>query len=102
MVAKVKVGSSVYDVIEAETEEFGRCEIDTGKIVMRKGLSPNQRAKTLFHEILHAVVYEYAVSTNEIQEEEIVRKMESGLCAFMMDNPKVFDTLVKDLRADWK
>lgn len=99
---KIKVGSSIFEVSEADVEEFGRCEIDTSRIVIRKGLGGNQRAKTLFHEVLHAIIYEYAVPVTELQEEEIIRKMESGVCAFILDNPKVFDTLVKDLRSEWK
>lgn len=102
MAAKLKVGSSIYELIEADVEEFGRCEIDTSRIVVRKGLCGNQKAKTLFHEVLHAIVYEYAVPVNEVQEEELIRKLESGVCAFIMDNPKLFDTMVKNLRADWK
>ena len=99
---KLKVGSSIYELIEAETEEFGRCEIDTSKIVIRSGLGGNQKAKTLFHEVLHAIVYEYAVPVNEVQEEELIRKLESGICGFIIDNPKLFDALVKDLRSEWK
>lgn len=99
---KIKVGSSIFDLSEADVEEFGRCEIDTSKIVIRKGLCGNQKAKTLFHEVLHAIVYEYAVPVSELQEEDMIRKLESGVCAFIIDNPKVFDAMVKDLRADWK
>lgn len=96
---KIKICSSVYEVSESELEEFGRCEIDNSRILIRKGLVPNQRGKTALHEVLHAIWYEFSIP--EAEEEVIIRKLEAGLGAFMIDNPEFFDQVVKDIRHCW-
>lgn len=98
MSKKVRVGPAVLDVVELEIDEFGRFEEDGERIVVRKGLNPYVRSRTELHEILHAIWLEYDLPKDH--EESCVRRLESGLVAFVLDNPeytqKLITTLIKE------
>jgi hypothetical protein len=96
-VVKIRVGPAVLDIVEADIEEYGRFEAEKEAIYVRRGLNEFVRSRTELHEILHAIWDEYDLPRD--YEETCVRRLESGLVAFFIDNPeygkKLISTLIK-------
>lgn len=93
---EVKIGGMVLDVVTSEMDEFGRFDEEKQKIFVRHGLDKNLTARTLLHEIIHAIWCEYDLPKEPI-EETCVRRLESGLASFIMDNPVLAKKLVTDI-----
>ena len=93
---EVKVGGMILEVVSSEMDEFGRFDEEKGKIFVRNGLTANMTARTLLHEIIHAIWCEYDLPKEPI-EETCVRRLESGLASFIMDNPALAKQLVRDI-----
>ena len=93
---KLKIGGAIIAVEEAEMDEYGRFDHEKEKIFLRSGLQGLQRHRTLLHEIIHVVWSEYDLPTDPV-EETCVRRLESGLSAFIMDNPDVAKALVSGI-----
>lgn len=89
---KVKVAASILELVEAEMDEYGRYDEEKEKIFVRAGLEGLQRSRTELHEILHAIWNEYDLPPD--QEESCVKRLESGLVAFILDNPDYAKKLV--------
>lgn len=49
-------------LIEGDPYCYGLCCFDTRTITIRTGLKPDERRKTFFHELLHAIDYEYNIN----------------------------------------
>jgi hypothetical protein len=92
---KVRVGPAVLDIVEVEMDEYGRYDPAKEAILVRSGLSTYVRSRTELHEILHAIWDEYDLPREF--EETCVRRLESGLVAFFMDNPTYGKKLVSEL-----
>jgi hypothetical protein len=92
---KVRIGPAILDIVEADIEEYGRFEAEKETIFVRKGLTPYVRSRTELHEILHAIWDEYDLPRE--YEETCVRRLESGLVAFFLDNPEYGRRLVSTL-----
>lgn len=96
----IRVGPAILDVVESEMDEFGRFDEEKEKIFVRRGLSSYVRARTVLHEVLHAIWLEYDLPKEG--EESCVRRLESGLVAFILDNPefskKLFTEIAKGSR----
>lgn len=98
----VRVGAAVYEIavmdpVRAEREKImgsqdpltRRIEID-----MRKPTA--LAAKTLLHEIIHAIRYEFDFKTEDGEERQVTA-MENGLAAVMVDNPEVISWIMERL-----
>ena len=71
------------------TENLGLCNNHQFIIVIKDGQHPIEEADTLLHEILHAIWYCMSVSMGGADEEQIVRRLASGMLSVMMDNPEL-------------
>lgn len=93
----VRIGPAILEIIEADIDEYGRFEAEKESILVRRGMSDYVRSRTELHEILHAIWDEYDLPRD--YEETCVRRLESGLVAFFLDNPeygrRLVDTLIK-------
>lgn len=74
-------------------ESLGTCNNQLMLIAIKEGQHPVEEADTLIHEILHAVWYTMSISMGGAGEEEVVRRMASGLTAVMLDNPQLLKYL---------
>ena len=92
---KLKIGGGVVEVVEAVMDEYGRYESDKETIYIRTGLKGLTKARTQLHEVIHAIWHEYDMPTEN--EETCVRRLESGLASFFMDNPTYGKKLVAEL-----
>lgn len=92
---KVKVAASVLELVEAEMDEYGRYDEEKEKIFIRSGLEGLQRVRTEFHEILHAIWNEYDLPPE--QEESCVKRLESGIVSFVLDNPEYAKKMIASM-----
>ena len=95
MKTRVRVGPAILDIVESEMEEFGRFDEEKETIFLRRGLSSYVQARTVLHEVIHAIWLEYDLPKDN--EESCVRRLESGLVAFILDNPEFFKKLLTDI-----
>ncbi len=63
---KLRVGSRIYRVrfvssIRRNKNNLGICDEHRGEILIRKDLSEDEKLKTLVHELLHAMEFEYQI-----------------------------------------
>lgn len=81
----------VHEADDAEADgAFGHMNPISQKIRLRPGMTPQNLANTLLHEIMHAIHWFHACNPDcsaDI-EEEYTLKGTNGLCAFWQDNPK--------------
>jgi hypothetical protein len=92
MLTTIKVAGTVYEITPAEMDEYGRCDYEQERILIRHSLTGMVRAKTELHEIIHAIWDEYDLPKE--QEESCVRRLESGMTSFIVDNPDYARDLV--------
>lgn len=92
---KLKIGGGVVEVIEAVMDEYGRYEADKEVIYIRTGLKGLTKARTQLHEVIHAIWHEYDMPTEN--EETCVRRLESGLAAFISNNPEFAKKIVSEI-----
>jgi len=83
----VIVGKALYDIrfakiIEKKTDLFGLCDSETKEIWIKKGLSRQERAMTLIHELLHAIENEYDLHIDH----SLVYKLEKPIYDLIVDN----------------
>jgi len=95
MKTRVRVGPAILDIVESEMEEFGRFDEEKETIFLRKGLSSYIQARTVLHEVIHAIWLEYDLPKEN--EESCVRRLESGIVAFVLDNPEFSKKLITEL-----
>lgn len=66
----------------------GWCDFDDLKIVIYSGLSDEAKADTFLHECIHAVAY--AMGIDWRKEEQVSRRVATGLCTLWKANPGAF------------
>ena len=72
---------------------------EAGKIGLKESAIPSiLGVKTLLHEILHGIVYQYGMQeTLENNEEKVVNTMTNGLTNVLVDNPWLVDYIKKHI-----
>lgn len=61
---------------------WGLCDVSTNTIYIRLGQTPEERLKTLCHELIHAAEWEFDI---EIPH-KLVHQLETPLARFIIDN----------------
>ena len=69
-------------------EADGWCDSASLTICLFRDLPSDAMADTFLHECIHAVGYVMGVSWGK--EEQVARRISSGLCSMWKDNPTVF------------
>jgi Zn-dependent peptidase ImmA (M78 family) len=86
----VKIGGHVISISQkTELDCMGMYDREKAQITLEKTLSQDQKAATLLHEVLHAILQEAHPKLEDRKEEALVTVLETGLFAFIKDNPKV-------------
>jgi hypothetical protein len=100
---EVKVGASDIEVrVLPDLDYAGQLVIKHNYIEVCEGQGKAQEASTLLHECLHAIFadrwtfYDHHDKDHKL-EEKVVRDLESGLAAFIKDNPKVIKYFQENL-----
>ena len=101
---KIKIGYREYKLEEwkqtvASTNEaqgqFFAKEGVIGYTAEETGVS---QAKTLIHECLHAIVYQWNIELEEKEEEKLVNGLTNGLTTVFVDNPILMDYLKEKIK----
>ncbi len=69
---------------KAAAEAYGWCDYDNQTIVICKDMPPQAIADTFLHECIHAL--NAALGINFNKDEDIARKVGTGICTLFKDN----------------
>ena len=69
-------------------DAYGWCDYDNQTIVVCKAIPKEAMADTFLHECLHAVAH--AMDVNWRKEEQVARRLATGLCTLWKQNPAAF------------
>ena len=87
---KIKIGCCEYSVneieIESDEDYVGRCYPNQQKIEIEKRLSQDKKLQSLFHEIIHAICFEFGNVKLSEQRTDILA---TGILSVIKDNPKL-------------
>ena len=74
------------------TKSFGTCNTNTQVITISCGMKPTLIADTFLHELIHALCWQMDIPHNldGITEENICRRISTGLTAVWVSNPEAF------------
>ena len=79
MLEKIKIGGMEYQVKEVKFGEsngdvtLGECHFETADILINENLSDSRKEQTLFHEMVHAMLFE--AGSVEYDNEELVNQL---------------------------
>ncbi len=100
---RVKVAGAIYK-IEAlaqgagdDKSLYGRAIHESRVIQIAPDLTSSREAETLLHELLHCIECQWDLAKDAAPEHR-VEVYERGLHAVIVDNPKLFDWIVRELR----
>ena len=99
----IKIGYLNYqfdfwpDTFSSTEKAQGEFFEEAGKIGIKSSAIPSvQGVNTLFHEILHAAIYQYGLQdTLEGHEEKVVNTLANGLTTVFVDNKWLVDYIKK-------
>lgn len=90
----VDVGTATYKVIVTDRMPrldgkalFGLCCSGAKKIWVRKSLPDDEKLSTFWHEVLHALDFEWGVGS---LTHEAIYELEKPLACFIQDNPELY------------
>jgi hypothetical protein len=82
----LRIGAVTYKVVEAPITECGLIDYESQTIVIRKGLAKDVRAVTVWHEVIHAILY----NMGHVNHDEIlVDGIAHGVLQCLRDNPQL-------------
>ena len=90
MLKKIKIGGMEYQVKEVKFGEsngdvtLGECYFETADILINENLSDNRKEQTLFHEMVHAMLFE--AGSIEYDNEELVNQLGLIMYQVFKDN----------------
>lgn len=79
MLEKIKIGGMEYQVNEVEFDKsdddviLGECRFEKAEILINENLSDSRKEQTLFHEMVHAMLFE--AGSIEYDNEELVNQL---------------------------
>lgn len=82
----VRIGAVTYSVTEAPIADLGLIDYAKQTIVIQSGLAPAARDVTLWHEIIHGVLYNLGYVDHN---ENLVDGLAHGIVSVLMDNPRL-------------
>lgn len=90
MLEKIKIGGMEYQVKEIKFGEsdgnvtLGECHFETAEIFINENLSDSRKEQTLFHEMVHAMLFESG--SDEYDNEELVNQLGLIMYQVFRDN----------------
>lgn len=90
MLEKIKIGGMEYQVKEVKFGEsngdvtLGECHFETADILINENLSDSRKEQTLFHEMVHAMLFE--AGSIEYDNEELVNQLGLIMYQVFKDN----------------
>lgn len=92
VISTMNVGPNIYSVEAGDLsrlDRIGECDSVNSKITIQEGLPPLRLREVLFHEMLHAIMFEYGISLGlePKQEESLVQILIPALLCTFEANP---------------
>lgn len=90
MLEKIKIGGMEYQVKEIEFNNvdddvtLGECRFETAEILINEKISDSRKEQTLFHEMVHAMLFE--AGSVEYDNEEMVNQLGLIMYQVFKDN----------------
>jgi len=83
---KLRIGAITYDVTESVMQDCGCIDYEKQTIEIRKGLAADARNVTLWHEVIHGILY----NMGHVNHDEIlVDGIAHGVLQCLRDNPQL-------------
>lgn len=103
-VGKLRIGALVFEIEEVEDLKStikstegnavaGEAQPDQCRILIEKGLHPDQKVLTVFHEIVHLVLD--MVGRYESEDESLVAALANGVLATLVGNPELLRVIAE-------
>lgn len=89
----VRIGPIDYHISKKETlalngrEMLGMIDMPNCLIEIKDKIAPDHERLTLWHEILHAMFYQYQIPQDDEEVEALIEKLAFGLKDLVEDNP---------------
>ncbi|MAT10398.1 MAG: hypothetical protein CMM02_05245 [Rhodopirellula sp.] len=81
----------VNEAISQASNSLGWCDYERQTISLFEGQPDQQMADTFLHEVLHSIFYGMGIDvTKDLDEEDLVQKISTGLCTVWAANPNAF------------
>ena len=84
--ATIKIGAITYAIVESDLSAYGSIDYETQTISIRAGMSTEARTVTLWHEIIHGIMYNLGYSKHN---ELLVDGLAHGVFQALADNPQL-------------
>lgn len=98
----IKVGANTIEIKLVNGKEIqddaGEFHAGTQEMKINKKLAKNQKALTVIHETLHALIYDAGMAGTKMTEEQVVTTLEGRIGALIRDNPKLVQYLQENLK----
>ena len=82
----IRIGAITYAVVESDISDYGMIDYETQTIRIRKGLGKDAKSVTVWHEVIHAILYNMGHLDHD---EVLVDGIAHGLLQCLRDNPKL-------------
>ena len=83
---KLRIGAITYDVTESVMQDCGCIDYEKQTILIRKGLAADARKVTIWHEVIHGILY----NMGHVNHDEIlVDGIAHGVLQCLRDNPQL-------------
>lgn len=92
MIESVKIGACNYSIAVAPIPDYGLIDYAQQTIVIKSGIAPTAARVTLWHEIIHGVLYNLGYVNHD---EEMVDGLAHGIVQVLIDNPRLNGTRSK-------
>nr|WLW40598.1 hypothetical protein HIBIKMCM_00031 [Ralstonia phage BOESR1] len=83
------MGRTYEITFEEDLDVLGECGTIDCHIAIKENQNPVEEADTVLHEVLHAVHFLMDIGLSPKLEEQVVRKMATGLMQVFADNPQL-------------
>jgi hypothetical protein len=90
LIDAVKIGPLVYAVNRAPISEMGICDYEKQTITIRDGLAPEVAKVVLWHEVVHAVLFQLGYTDHD---ERLVDGLAHSIMSVLIDNPQLIGTV---------
>lgn len=89
---QLQIGENMWDIVFCRRvpnegdNTLGLCDPSETKIYIKMGQTPEERFKTLAHEVCHAICYEFSIKENHA----VIHRLEEPILRLLIDNGIVF------------
>ena len=89
MIKYVIVGAFKYKIIESDKmSDNGTIDCEKLNIFIESSMNKQVKRQTLWHELMHAIMYEFGLPQSE-HDEKLIDNIAHGVMQILRDNPEL-------------